>query len=214
MEKIDLFSTKIYKTYVDPNLYNRDDIIKAVTINYNKQPDRLDSKKFQTNSHHTFLGWDNPNFEKIDLSYLNKIYYQKTQEFFDHFKIQKNVKWNGQIVNIHASKSHQGIFRHGHLPAFYSTVHFIKMDETHQKLRFYNPSTHANYINLINNVDNTLEDCIDNSIFMYLYTLDLKENDMIFFPSFLEHDAYLNSHTDSLRISASTNISLELEDNL
>ena len=207
MEIIDLFSTKIYKTKIDKGLYNYDELLSTIEENYKIQPSRLDVKDFTANTHNYYEGWNNEKFKKLNLEYLSKIYFNTTKEFFTYYNIADNVDWSIAIVNLSASKKHQGIAIHDHLPAFYSTVHYLRLSCTQQKIRFFNPLSIGKYAGSIYDLSK-IKNHIDNSNLYQSWTFDVEEDDMIFFPSYLEHDV-VNGETDELRISISNNIYLD-----
>src|SRR5210317_1450111 len=99
MEMIDLFSTKIYKTKIDKNLYNYDELLSIIEENYKIQPSRLDVTDFTANTHNYYEGWNNEKFKKLNLEYLSKIYFKETKKFFTYYKIEENVDWSMSIVN-------------------------------------------------------------------------------------------------------------------
>jgi hypothetical protein len=204
MEEINLFSTKIYKTHIDKNLYNHEELINTIEENYSIDSVRSDISDFETNSHNYYNDWNNPKFKKINLEEIEKIYGQKTHEFIDTLDIVIG-NWKAFIVNVHASMPGQGIKPHGHLPAFYSSVHYLKLDDDHDKIIFHSPLTINQFASSIYDMSK-IKNNLNATNFFSGWEFEIKEGDMIFFPSYLMHEVAGESKSNSLRISVASNI--------
>lgn len=218
--KLDLFTTPIYSFHVDPDLYNKQELIDIIIRNYNKNPERNKWRGDTTKIHHYYGDWDNPDFEPVPLEALSKVY----GDLFYHFitddlkmKPKVNFKVNFNYVNITIFKGKgEYLGTHDHTDTLsgivFSTVHYIKIGKETPGLNFINPLLYQSYIyqpinfmarDLLDNKD------VDNSVYYQNYDYLPKEDEIIIFPCYLKHQVKpLTKETDDYRIAIATNISI------
>lgn len=207
MEKIDLFSSPVWKVKIPPNSYNKQEILEVVEHNYNLQPIRNTlTPTFDSTGHHYYRDWDNPNFKEVNMDPLNTIYKEIIKDFGSQIKVNQLICCEYEIVNIHASKSNQNLKMHDHPGTFYSTVHYVSLKKEHQVTKFYNPLIIAQYASTISDVKELVANDISNSNYFHHWNLEVEEDDFILFPSYLKHEVTETPKTENLRVTLSTNI--------
>lgn len=208
MEKIDLFSSPVWKVKIPPDSYNKQEILEVVEHNYNLQPTRNAlAPTFDSTGHHYYRDWDNPKFKEVDIDPLNKIYKEIIKDFGSKIKVNQLIYCEYEIVNIHASKSNQNLKIHDH-PTFYSTVHYLSLKKEHQLTTFYNPLIIGQYASTISDVKKLVANDISNSNYFHQWNLEVEEDDFVLFPSYLKHEVIETSNTENLRVTVSTNITI------
>jgi hypothetical protein len=218
MKKFDLFSCPVYKTRLDPSLYNKDDLYKSLEKNFMISPERLSpSDDYPVSSFHTYHeDWDNPKFEKISLEQLYPLYDKIIQNFLDNevsLNVQYEYLWN--IANVNVGKD--GIMQtHNHIlnekySMGYVMIHYMSFDkEKHAPTRFINYSYlkhNPNIMKMYSYIDKTDP---KNSFYCENFSLTTEEDDVIIFPYFLEHCVSPTNRKDidKLRIIVATNIDI------
>jgi uncharacterized protein (TIGR02466 family) len=208
LEKIDLFSTPVWKCKIDPMSYNKQELIDSITHNYDLQPSRnINVPDFEASSHNYYKDWNNPKYKKLNLSLLEKIYNELMLKLLDQHNFVKDIRYRYEIVNIQASKKNQNIGLHDHPNSFYSSVHYLKLDDDHKRTRFFNPLIIGQYISTLYDTKKLMNIDIQNSNYFNNWIIPVEEDDMVFFPSYLKHSVD-NETSDELRISVSCNLSL------
>ena len=106
-EKLKLFTPVIYILNIDPKSFDKEKIIKTISANYKKQPERnyFDGRSAlgRSNSHHTYNDNINEKFKKINFKSLLKVYSKIFKLFFDNeFKASKPFKYTYSIENATA----------------------------------------------------------------------------------------------------------------
>ena len=177
-EQLKLFTPVIYILNIDPKSFDKEKIIKTITANYKKQPERnyFDGRAElgRSNSHHTYNDFNNKKFKKVEMSSLIKIYGKIFKSFFDNeFKASKPFKYSYSIQNAAAIGKDQYMNSHCHLPSSFSCVHYLKMNENNSGITFKNPNNISETMQWIApktyNILNKLE--TSNSYFFPTYNL-------------------------------------------
>lgn len=203
-----IFSPFYWKTYVEetPQLLER--CLHKIEDNVKKLPVAI-PPKWECVLHSSYQS-NNPDM-KLDTDYLHSVYSKYVVSFLSEYRLRA-----GQY-NIHDpwynvfSKSHFQEF-HTHLPCDFSVVHYAVFDNTqHLATTFINPSiivsqaTKAFRPNLMSKLDSNLQ---EHSCFMEYYTpQNIKQGDLIIFPSYLNHFVKPNS-SDKKRITITFNIEI------
>ena len=215
-EQLKLFTPVIYILNIDPKSFDKEKIIKTITANYKKQPERnyLDGRAElgRSNSHHTYNDFNNKKFKKVEMSSLIKIYGKIFKSFFDNeFKASKPFKYSYSIQNAAAIGKDQYMNSHCHLPSSFSCVHYLKIDENNSGITFKNPNNISETMqwiapktyDILNKLDTS------NSYFFPTFNLKPKEDTMLIFPSTLHHAVERQIDSKNLRVSVATNITLD-----
>ena len=66
-----IFGIPFYRTIVDPVLFNKQELVKVIEENYNKDKNRNNWDKdslSKSNLHHAYNDWFNEDFKKLNLS--------------------------------------------------------------------------------------------------------------------------------------------------
>jgi len=208
MQKIDLFSTPIYKTKISPDSYDKEQLIKDIEHNYKLDPHRNAWDK-ESELHHYYADWTNPNFKNLELNNLMHEYNSKILEFMSSFPFSKETACNWCLVNVSASKTNQFMMPHYHEDTFYSGVHYIGLKEGQSRTTFHNPLIVGQYDNAWSHVRPFMKDTVQNSSYFGEWNLFVEEDDFILFPSYLKHGVRRNNENDNLRITTSVGIKLE-----
>lgn len=222
-DKHDLFSLPIYKVKVDPNVYDKKSFLKTVETNYKIDPARCnhfpENDEFG-NLHHSYADTENKKFEKVDYSGLGLagLYDNIFKSFCDELKTMPGTffsyHWTLENYTVINDKN-QYMKPHQHLPkSDFASVHYISFDnKVHKSTNFINQNTFASYLRYIRpdyyNLMNSNE--IDNSYHYYQWFSNVEEDDLIIFPSCLQHEIPRQEEkSDKLRVTVSCNLSIEM----
>lgn len=228
MERIDLFSSGIYKTKVNMDLESKSKLVKEIEQNYNIEPKRkiTDSGIPYTTFHSYYNDFQNDKFNKLNLDYLKMEYQKIFKNFFENiFPLDRNksCRYEWEIVNCQVGyegemdpHSHQIIREDGYTCQFVST-HFLSFDgDYHNPTSFCNP-THINQFLDITSIQKKIDNSdVKNSIYYENFYLNTEEDDMFIFPAYLRH--YVKRHNNfsenKLRIIMVCNIMLDVSPTL
>lgn len=212
-----LFGYPVWKSKIDPLLYNKNDITNIINDNYRIQPYRdkwlRSGGKADYNIHHSYDDYENDNQITPDFSSLIDVYREKIEQFMHDTGLCGEFTY--KIVNYTVINQNMSMPKHHHLTVrddnAFAATHYLSFDENeHAPLRFHN-DTHLNMLisssELCKMVDHK------NTIFGYLnntYTVNIEEDDLVIFPSCLEHSVPLISETTSKknRICVALNIQM------
>jgi hypothetical protein len=211
-----VFGFPVFIKNIDKNLYDREEIIKDIEYNYNKDKERNVWDKEDTNSselHHCFNDWENGNFKKINFDKLIPVYINVFKEFFENLRLKKKEsRLKFKIVNYTCMTSSQYMISHVHPECDFSAVHYIKFNEKlHASTLFENNNNYSTFSKSIRpNLDNILDNsCILNSWYYKDFSFKIKEDDICITPSFLSHSVPKQLRTDKTRITIVCNIEIE-----
>jgi len=141
-----IFGFPVFIRNINENLYNKEEIIKDIEYNYNKNKTRNAWDKgniHESNLHHAYNDWNNTDFRKINFDKLIPVYGDVFIEFFKNLNIKKEqLKYKFNIVNYTCLTSSQNMQSHVHDDCDFSAVHYIKFDNTvHSSTSFDNKIT-------------------------------------------------------------------------
>lgn len=215
MECIPLYPSNLFKANIDSSLFPKQEIIETVLRNYDLQKERNEWDKY-SKMHHYYNDWDNELFEKIDLTAVTELHKNFYKNILDQM-FNQPIQFNVVVENITVHKGHQNYMTaHNHVNeyVYLSGVHYIKCDEKSSKLTFINPLIYSEYPNLT--IKNVVCDRLDssnpmNSSFYKEWNYSVKEDEMIVFPSYLNHKVEPSQYEDSnFRIAIVTNLQVFL----
>lgn len=200
-----LFSTQIWHSSLNIKNSIKNKVLRDIEENFQKNKSRIcPFKNCSVNS----------NFkesEKNDINYSEIIPYFK--EEYEKFCTQINLKLHKYNIdkiwyNYYLSGSNQEYHDHiGPLvQTIYSMVYFIKLNDNHPKITFHN---YTNY-HVLYSIKTEIRKLyskhdINHSITRSSWDSNVKEGDLIIFPSYLPHGVFLQK-TDDPRITISSNI--------
>jgi len=201
-----LFSSQIWKCSLNVENSIKNKLLNDIEENFQKDKNYLHpSWKCKVNT--TFL-----KDSSVDFSFI--IQYFKNE--YEKFSKQLNL-------NLHTYNLYQTWYNyylsgynqefHDHVSPdksdIYSMIYFLKIDDDHPKVTFYNYTNYHIFYNSkpkvkdIYNLDN-----INHSIVGMYWDLNVKEGDLIIFPAYMPHGVFVQK-TDNPRITISSNIKLE-----
>jgi hypothetical protein len=210
---VSLFPSNLFKTIIEPTSFDKSGIIDSVLRNYELQKER---NEWDDNSHmhHYYNDWDNELFEKVDLSSITDQYKDIYQNILN-IMFNKPIEFKVVVENITVHKggnTDMAVHNHINDNVFLSGVHYIKCDETSSKLTFVNPLTYSEYPNIsIKNITSTSLDGSDvvNSSYFKEWNYAPIENEILIFPSYLNHRVYPSKiKNDEFRIAIVTNLQI------
>jgi len=211
--KTDLFSCPIYKIRIDPNSYDKEQILKDIKYNKSLKIRRNDTEQNFDNCdiHHSYNDFDNEDFRKINYDKLTAVYQEIFHFFFDKVLFTtKEFNWNYEIVNYTALTEGQYLPTHNHIESTFATVHYLNFKDDHKFTRFDNPAGFAFYVKPIQpELYNVLNNkAIDNSYLYNRWDISVEEDDMLIFPGVLMHKIRPVGQTKEPRITISTNLKI------
>lgn len=215
-EIINLFPTSIFKVKIDPLSYNKQDIINITEKNFFKNPKRNKWDKY-SELYHLYEDFDNPQYENYSFDKLVKIYDKIISKFIDTIDWSKGLDYKWQIVNVTAY-GQEGGYMEQHSHAFgniaFSCIHYVSLplDENQSEtIRFFNPLVFLQYPTLLSILlQDKLVDNHNNSTYFHGKKMNFEEDDMIIFPSYLNHSVKVfPNDSDKLRIAVVMNITIE-----
>lgn len=220
MERIDLFPSSIYKTRIDPSLWNKDQFVSQSIQSYNIDPHRHAVNMPDSEFHTTYRDDDNEKFNVIDRSVLIDVYSKVVDKFFEKLKLKRQIEYRWNIINVSIGKDnwydwhyHGGVEKDGY-SIDYVMVHYINFDGlVHNPTIFKNPLISSEYSYNMRPFYILDLKYPENSTYSRTYLLSTSEDDVIIFPSYMVHSVQKkNSNTDKFRIITSTHISIKYSD--
>src|SRR5210317_2225645 len=135
-----LFGIPIYKTKIDPSLYDKEKILSTIEKNYNIGPRNRHSIEY-TNMHMSYDDNKNNKFEKMDYTKLKKVYDNVFNNFIKDLKLdyKGTIKCNYDILNYTASNKNDYMGEHNHIADDdFACVHYLQMDKNQVGTTFTN----------------------------------------------------------------------------
>jgi len=200
-----LFSAKIWKKSLQIDSDVKEDILHQIQNNYEKHSSFL-HPEWKCNIHSTIAENNYINYNNI-LPYFTKEYeiFTKEIDLNSHRYLVQNCWYNYYIRG-----SNQEIHDHcgSNKNTLYSAVYFLKINENHPKLTFYN-HTNLHLLHVTNEKIKQVykQNFIDHSLSFQYFSLDAVEDDFIIFPSYVQHGVHIQT-SDSPRITISLNFSI------
>jgi hypothetical protein len=200
----DLFSSKIWKSKLELDQKDRQDILYQIEKNFKKN--KLNSNpEWSCKVHSTIYENNNIDYSKI-ISYFTKEY--------ETFSRKSNLKIHSYYVsniwyNYYLNGYNQEIHDHITEDNIYSAVFFLKLDKEHPSIIFHNHTNCHLFYNSRNKIRNVYPiNDINHSVVFNSFNLNVEENDFIIFPSYLPHFVPIQKINDP-RITISMNFSVD-----
>jgi hypothetical protein len=208
-----LYGLPTYVEKLNPDTYPKNEILSQIEENYkisNIRNNWDNNSHFNSDIHHSYEDDQSKIFNKINYYNLSNKYEKIINNFFEKINLQSGFSFNYEIVNYTCSKHKSFMASHIHPGCSFSLVHYISFDEKqHISTIFKSPY----YFNLLLPNRKKLRDVfcnqsIENSWLYNDWTLETKEDDVVIFPSILEHYVR-NFDSSKSRITISVNIKIE-----
>ena len=208
-----LFGIPIYKIKIDPNSYDKENLLSTIKKNYSLGP-RNKYDFYNSKMHMSYDDEDNEKFENMNYSKLKKVYDNIFNEFVKKLKLnyKGHINLVYDILNYTVSNKDNYMGFHNHLPNDdFACVHYLQMDKNHLGTQFENTQKFGKYYRYMrpyvyDAMDNKEE---INSFVFDTFTLDVEEDDMVIFPTVADHGIKkIDTVSDKLRITIATNLTL------
>ena len=199
-----LFSQPLWKTKINLNSEIKTELLDQINQNYQRFSD-YKHPNWNCNVHSTCA--ENNNVDYSDFLECVVEEYSK----FSSLRGMKQHSYNitGPWYNYYLRSSNQEIHTHGGYLRMYSGVYFLKLNQDHPKITFYNNSGSYLYYEAQNELANVYDrKTIEHSNIFVNHVLDVEEDDFILFPAYLGHGVYIQN-TDEPRITISFNIAFD-----
>jgi thiamine phosphate synthase YjbQ (UPF0047 family) len=199
-----LFPAKIWKTSLIVDQSIKNDILGQIEKNFVENKDYL-HPYWGCKIHTSLLENNNINFSSIIPFF--KIEYEKFSEQlklnFHNYEIHDI--WYNYYLNGYNQEFHDHISSDR---TIYSIVYFLRLDNDHPKITFHNYTNYHAYYSSNKKIKNIYNrDDINHSIVHICHNLNVKENDLIIFPSHIPHGVFIQK-TDNPRITISANLKI------
>lgn len=202
-----LFASQIWKVNlnIEKNIVN--DILDQIELNYKNNQDHC-PPDWECKIHSSYK--NNKINTKIDYHKLYPHFKNEYEQFTKGLNlINHNYKIQSVWYNYYLAGYNQEYHDHvgqDHLD-IYSMVYFLKLNEEHPKITFYNYTNYHIFFSSNHKIKSIYPHNINNSIIEQHWNMDVKEGDLIIFPSYLPHGVFVQK-TNNPRITISLNISL------
>ena len=215
-----LFPSTVWRFRIDPNSYDKQRLVNEASENFRRDPYR---NKWPNDGtlHHCYDDWDNPNFIKYDFESLNlyNIYNPIVAQFAASLELVKPTPYKYEIVNVTANGPKQYMGVHNHIvnrseyATCYAAVHYIKLLPHQPSTTFVNPMGAATQPSTFDYVRDFFSfDSHDASTYQQFWEISTTEDDLVIFPSYLNHKVRGNwekqSPNEDIRITVALNIDL------
>ena len=157
-------------------------------------------KSVKSVSHSNQGGWQSPPITFSELPELSSEIEKYANIFKRTFLFKKPLKISIMWVNINNYKDSN--IEHSHPNSILSGVYYVKVPKDSGNLVFLDPRIRRTAKNL---KENLLENNSENLSQITHYGLNISDNSLIFFPSYMEHAVHMNkTHNPRITISGNT----------
>ena len=214
-KKHNLFSSPVYVTTIDPTSYKKEKFIKIIESNYKKDPHR-NKWDIESDLHHNYNDEDNSLFKKYNFEDMFKSLHDQYNnvivEYFKQMHFNKSVNYRWAVKNVTGMKETQYMKPHTHMEfdgdrtTIAAAVHYLRYKEEHLPTMFETPLSFMYDEVICKEYRKVLENShVENSNYYPQYYLDVKEDEIHIFPSYLKH--YVpRQKSDELRITVAINV--------
>ena len=204
-----LFSIPVWKKHLEVSCDIENDLLNQIEKNYEQNDPHLKPDNWNCIVHSSNQKHNNINYDQIV-----PLYKKEYENFVSENNLNLNTHnyfidgkpWYNYYVKYSNQEIHSHIKLENNCFPLFSGVHFLKLSKDHSQLTFYNP----NQLSILYNHTNFFKNDIKSSFRYKIFELDIKQGDIIIFPSFLEH-AVFPQKIDDPRITISFNIMGEIK---
>ena len=206
-----LFGLPVFKTKINPNEYNKKDIVEIIDNNFKKEKERnvWSTDPWGTKIHQSLHDDNNKNFQTPDYTFVAKTYVKPLQDYLSQLNLKRDIKFNLKVINYTASNFQSLMEPHLHGNSEFSMIHYIKFDKNENApTTFLNPYNFFGYnvrMELLSNKMNLKN--LQNSWNMEEWVYDTEEDDLIIFPAVLKH-MVKNKDSNKLRITLAADVEI------
>ncbi len=206
-----LFGFPVYRTKINSDEYNKQNIVETILENFNKKKERnawsIDS--WGTKIHQSLHDDDNINFKTPDYSSVSTAYIKPLQDFLKNLNFNKDIKFNLKVINYTISNFQSIMEPHLHGNSEFSMIHYVKFDpKEHAPTTFLNPYNFYGYNVRMEFLSNKMNlNNLRNSWNQEEWAFDTEEDDLIIFPAVLKH-MVKNKDSNKMRISVAANVEI------
>lgn len=207
-----VYGLPIYKTKINPKLYEKNKILSQIEKNFKLSKIRNNwslNSYIKTDIHHSLEDEKNSRFKEINYYSLAQQYQETIINFFNKMSLQKNLKFSYGIANYSCVKHNSVMTPHIHSDCSFSLIHYISFDKKqHIPTIFRSPY----YFNQLLPHQQKLQNIFSNhekNSWMYKEWIvrDTEEDDVVIVPAILEHSVR-NLDSKKLRITIAANIEI------
>jgi hypothetical protein len=173
----------------------------------------------ETDMHHYYGDWGDENLEQVDISDLLKIYNELFHNYLSKYNIRSKFSYKLDVANITVSDGSKHMATHNHYAegddgsvVLFSMIHYVKFNKQHKTTTFENPLLLGKYINTILKPNKLFYPDLTSMAYMQIFEIETEEDDVVFFPSYIDHCVKANAKTDELRITSVCNVSIKLNE--
>ena len=205
MQTIDVLSLPGFKDYIDPNSFDKQNLINSIK--------EKSKSKIKDNTNN----WDKERYSSIeqgavDFTTLESIYHTVIQNMISTFNLnKKKVDYKFNISNYTLANNEHAIRLHEHTThGDFTMLHYLSYDkEIHSPTMFLNTHIFGQYMESIrNNMYNIFTNNFKNSWLHREFYIDMKEDEILIMPSTIPHYVPPRPQVDKDRIVVATNIVL------
>ena len=209
-----IFGIPLYKTNINPNSYNKDNILNSIFKNYKKSNERNNwdnNKHISSKIHHSLCDENNKNFEQPDFSSLIPVYKSEIEKYLKMMNYQ-NLTFTFDIVNYTVMTKGSQMSNHIHTDCDFTTVHYLQYDnQSFDNTLFHNSNDYAKFLTecLSKSISKVSDSkSINNSWIYQTFKVTTQENDFLIFPAILEHSVP-RIKSDDKRVTVVANINVK-----
>lgn len=207
-----LFSIPLWKTSLNVDHQIKHNLLNQIQKNYKIHSDYIHPEwnciVHSTLENHNHIDYGNilPYYKKEYENFCSQSHLNLNSHNYSINEIWYNyyVKYSSQEIHNHVR-----VFTEENKVNIFSGVYFLKINQDHPKIIFYNPNLLS--VNEAQSLKVKLyydKSNIKHSFYHRFFELNVKEGDFIIFPSFLEH-AIFQQKVDEPRITIAFNITTE-----
>jgi hypothetical protein len=197
-----LFPSKIWKTSLNLEESIKTDIFNQIQKNFIENKDYL-HPYWGCKVHTSLLENNNIDFSSIILSFKREYEKFSKQLNLNFHNYEIHDIWYNYYLNGYNQEYHDHISNDR---TIYSFVYFLRINDTHPKITFHNYTNYHAYYSCNKKIKNVYNrDDINHSIVHICHELNVKEDDLIIFPSYVPHGVLVQK-TEDPRITISANL--------
>ena len=206
-----LFGLPVYRTKINSDEYNKQNIVETILENFNKKEERnvWSTDPWGKKIHQSLHDDSNPIFKIPDYSGVSKLYFESLKDFLKNLNINQDVRLNLQVINYTIANFQSIMEPHIHGASEFSMIHYVKFDpKEHAPTTFLNPYNFYGYNVRMEKLAKKMHlNNLTNSWNVEEWTFNTEEDDLIIFPAVLKH-MVKNRNSKKMRITVAANVEI------